>query len=202
MACRVVRFEESGFDAQTLASFIRDAFRERLDQGLHFTCSDSTAASIEREAKRKQFYLAVDEESNDLCGTASVYYKEHTKKNGQTYKYACFGNLAVKPGLKRSGVATLLFKHILEQSKDCRHILSDTAVKAESSVKWHLKQGFKISSLASYECTPYYSYCFILPLQKPSKWDFPMIQQLCFLASALKVLVRRRADGSRRFRKR
>ncbi len=90
-----------------------------------------------------------------------------------------------------------MLKHELGMLRgmDVRYIFEDTAVGADSSVGWHLKNGFRIVGLESYPNTKYYSYLFRLQLV-PSVWQSALWCRLAFAVSYVCCRLRKKPDGS------
>lgn len=144
------------FSWDELIDLMHEAFQERLEQGLRFTCSFMTAEDLRRQLQNSTILVAVDSDKEDaLVGMGAIDVKED--ENG---KWAYMSDLAVYPQYKRSGVMSRIFQEIesIAKSNGCEFIESDTAVGAKSSVKWHKKNGFKIVDLYSFKSTNYYSY--------------------------------------------
>lgn len=141
MQFTVKLLSESNITYQQIADLQHAAFEERLKQGLRFTCSAMTAEQFEAKMKDGYVYLAINEEKNELLGTVTIHL--YTDKSSVLYGYHEY--LAISPFAKHSGVGTTLAqawqKLLLE--KGAKYVLSDTACGAISSVKWHLKNGFK-----------------------------------------------------------
>lgn len=160
--------EETSWEA--LAELMHEAFQERLEQGLHFTCSYLTAEQLEKQCANSIVLLGIDADDHDsLAGTVSIKMSPQEKNTLWAYHF----NLAVRPKYKHCGVASLLFSKFQEIAKEhkCYHIISDTAVGAKSSVQWHLKNGFKIIALHSFCSTNYYSYIFRKQLKPHMLWS-------------------------------
>lgn len=134
-----IKGDETTWDE--LANLLHESFQERLMQGLHFSCSYLTAEQLERMSTKDIVLLAIDNDNNELAGTVSLNVS--SKRNGSMWAYHY--NLAIKPTYKNCGVASKLFERFQEiaQLKGCTHIISDTAVGATSSVKWHLKMALR-----------------------------------------------------------
>ncbi len=169
-----------------LADLLHESFQERLQQGLHFSCSYLTANDLEAKSNGDVVLVAVDTDDNILAGTVSfeINSKEQEKR---AYHY----NLAVRPQYKHHGIATQLLQKGVEIVKEhgCEYIISDTAVGAKSSVHWHLKNGFRIVGLKSFSATNYYSYLFRLQLNKHPLWNNVAFCKMCFLLSAAKCRI-------------
>lgn len=155
----VKKLQDTVVTYQQLAELLHDSFQERLDQGLHFTCSRMTAEQYEAKVKDGYVFVALDSCTGDLLGTATLHIK--TDSHGVVYGYNEY--LAVSPKAKHFGVGTMLLNERLSLllSQGGKYVMSDTACGATSSVKWHQKNGFQIYELESYRSTNYWSYVFI-----------------------------------------
>lgn len=156
---------ETNVTYQQLTDLLHVAFEERLKQGLHFTCSNMTAKQFEEKMRDGVVFVAMENDDNNaLLGTVTIHVNKDNK--GNIFGYHEY--LAVNPKAKHSGVGTKLAQawdtYLLE--KNAKYVMSDTACGATSSVKWHLKNGFKIYELESYRSTNYWSYVFIKYLDK------------------------------------
>lgn len=169
-----------------LADLLHESFQERLQQGLHFSCSYLTANDLETQSNGDVVLVAVDTDDNILAGTVSFEINSK-KQDKRAYHY----NLAVRPQYKHYGIATQLLQKGVEIVKEhgCEYIISDTAVGAKSSVHWHLKNGFRIVGLKSFSATNYYSYLFRLQLDNHPLWNNAAFCGLRYLLSAAKCRI-------------
>lgn len=178
-----------------LANLLHESFQERLAQGLHFTCSYLTAEQLKRQSAGRTVLLAVDaDKKNALAGTVSIEFNE--EDNSSVWAYHC--NLAVSPSYKNCGIASQLFICFQEiaRSEGCTHIISDTAVEATSSVKWHLKNGFKKIGLRSFKSTNYYSVLFRKQLKYHWLWSNKTLCRIYYIVSSLLCHLYKNKDGS------
>lgn len=187
-------FENNGhFSWDEFTELLHEAFQERLEQGLHFTCSFMTAEDLRLQLENSTVLVAVDCDNKDvLVGMEAIDVNDDEKG-----KWAYMSNLAVTPKYKRCGIMTRLFQNLeyIAKLNGCEYIESDTAVGAESSVKWHLKNGFKIVKLESFSSTNYYSYIFRKQLTRNQLWNSSLYCRFRFLLSAMKCRLRFHADG-------
>ena len=107
------------------------------------------------------YLLLAINENEQIVGTVSLIERH---KGG--FRYVSHDNLAVSSLSKGKGVASSLFQEVLNVARreGYEFITSFTATAADSSVRYHLKNGFVI-----YERTPgkgYDSYSFIYPLKR------------------------------------
>jgi len=189
----VKQLNESPITYQQIADLQHDAFLERLEQGLRFTCSTMSAEQFEAKMKDGIVFVALDNETNELLGTVTIHIK--IDKGDNVYGYHEY--LAVSPKAKYSGVGTKLaqaWNKLLEE-KAAKYVLSDTACEATSSVNWHLKNGFQIYELESYRSTNYWSFVFIKYLDDSLKKS-PLQMKLHYWCSWLFIKTTRHKNGS------
>lgn len=141
-----------------LSNIVRNAFKERTEQGLLFSCRNFSAEEL-KESSGNGFVFVGKDEDNLLGLMVLTVFSDNTG-------YLQF--VATKPSLKHSGVASSLFKALIQKCKDLNldYLGSSTADGAISSVKWHLKMGFKKYSYYSSPKTNYYSYIFRYQLKE------------------------------------
>ena len=182
----IKQLQETGITYAQIADFMHESFEERLQQGLRFTCSFMSAAQFEEKMKDGTVFVALDEDSGELLGTAVLHLK--TDRRGRTYAYHEY--LAVSPKAKHLGVATQLavvWKAWAVENR-VQYVKSDTATRAESSVKWHLKNGFHIYGVKAFKNTNYVSYIFIMYLDEATKKS-PTYVRLHYLYSRLRYFL-------------
>ena len=178
-----------------LTELMHEAFQERLEQGLQFTCSFMTAEKLKEQLENSTVLVAVDSDSDALVGMAAIDI--HDDEKG---KWAYMSDLAVTPKYKRCGVMTHMFQELEDIAKinDCEYIESDTAVGAKSSVKWHKKNGFKIIELYSFKSTNYYSYIFRKDLTNQPQEGNPLREKLRFWKESLHYRMYNTKTGEKR----
>lgn len=189
----VYRREETGTSYKELIDLIHESFEERLAQGLVFSTSSMTEEEYVADTRGGTIYVAIDEDLKTLVGTAFV--KIRSDEQG-----AIYGGLeycAVKNEYKHKGIGTMLFKVIEQHTIDAggEYILSDTSVSAKSSVRYHLKNGFKIVGLESYMSTNYYSYVFRKQLKPSRFWDNLLLVKCRFILSCIYKVIEKRKNG-------
>ena len=174
------------FSWDELVELLHEAFQERLEQGLQFTRSFIAAEELSQLLANSIILVAVDTDTDLLAGMAAL--RLYDDDNG---KWAFLSDLAVRPQYKRRGIMTLLHKRIVEiaKSNNCEYIQSDTAVGAKSSVKWHLKNGYRKYDMCSFKATNYYSYIFRKQLVPHPIWSNPIKSKLYFWKKALKCRI-------------
>ena len=185
---------KSPFSYDEVVNLLHESFKERLDQGLDFTCSTMSVESFKRRTKDSTVLVAWDKDTNQLLGTITVTLKADSK--GYVYGYS--ENLAIISSAKRLGIGTKLLEEliIIVVNAGGRYILSDTAVEAESSVRWHLKNGFKIIALRSFSSTNYYSYIFRRQLAPSKVWNSKFYSFMRYSLSSFIIKKLYKVDGN------
>lgn len=196
MGCCICLLEESPFSYEDVVELIHLSFKERINQGLHFTCSYMSVEQFQAKMNDGLVIVAYNKESGQLLGTASTHI--YVDNCNHTYGYNEY--LAVHPSVKHCGIGTLLLNKRLciLQERGAEYVISDTAVGAKSSVKWHLKNGFVIYGYRSFSGTNYYSYLFRKQLIGRSKWDIWLYRGIHFLVSFIKTRIKYTRTGRER----
>ena len=168
---------------------IHQSFEERLSAGMHFTCSSYTMDDLKEKVLSGVCFLAVTE-GNDVLGIISF-----TKyQRGASY----LNIAALSPDAKGLDIGSKLFSLCQERMilDGVKYILSDTAVGAKSSVKWHLdKCGFSKVGMKSFLSTNYYSYVFRKDLVKQPFYVKHVKYPLLFFISSVKTVMCQKANG-------
>lgn len=145
-----------------LVQLLNKAFKERKDEGINFSY---TSYSIEdlREHVGDGYYIVAYDDNDNIVGMVTLI-----KKKRMGIRYTTHECLAVDPNIKNKGVATIMFQSFKELAVklNSSFIISSTAEKAYSSIRYHCKNGFKKFLYVSFPNTDYYSYGFVLPLKK------------------------------------
>ena len=151
---------------EEMVSLLHESFRERQLQGLNFSCASFTTEELKSHLSSDAIVFgAIDDEK--LIGML-ILNRQSVRKG---IKFAYHEYLAVSSCVKRQGIGTALFVEMKRKavSLGLDFVLSDTADKADSSVRYHLKNGFKIFGKSHYSNRTYDSYNFILPLSLRGK---------------------------------
>ena len=164
MDIQVTRLEDSQYRLEDVFHLIQDAYSERAENGIHFWLSTCSYPEYEEKVhiEGKQIFVAVDKAANVLAGTIALTVRKDSK--GQ--KYGGLSNVAVHKDYQHHHVGSTLARvhkeHAAQQG--CKYLRASTAEKAESSIKWHLKNGFCKVGYASFSASDYYSVIFRQPL--------------------------------------
>ena len=191
-----MKMQDANLSYEQIVALMHESFKERENQGLKYTCSYMDVEAYKKNANDGTVLVAVDSDSGKFCGTEMF----HIYVNEKNARYGYIENLAISPEMKRMGVGSLLFKEILRLMKEscCEYVLSDTAVDAQSAVKYHKKNGFKIVGLYSYKTTNYYSYLFRLQLKPSLVWNNNVLVKFIFFISYIKTKIKFTRNGEKR----
>ncbi len=189
-----IKGEETSWEE--LAQLYHEAFQERFDQGMNFICSSYTPKYLAEHFDDAIILVALDKDHNDALAGAAVLRIKHDDRGTCGY----FTDIGIKPEYKRHGIGSKLLKqHVAEaKANGCSFVMSDTAVGAKSSVKWHLRNGFRIVELLSWSNTNYYSYNFRKQLVPDAKWNNPLYCKLHYCKSAVRCRMYKLANGEDR----
>lgn len=190
----VKKLDETSITYEQIADLMHESFEERLQQGLKFTCSFMSVEQYKKKTADGVVFVAIDEDTQELMGTAVVHVK---KADGVIYGYNELAAICSKA--KRCGIGSMLLNARVELVKNAggEYILSDTAVGAQSSIKYHLKNGFKIIGLTSFSSTNYYSYLFRKQLAPSKLWNNNLFCKLVFIKSYIYTKLISKEDGSK-----
>ncbi len=188
--------EEAGVSYQQIVNLMHESFQERLDQGLHYSCSFMTEDQFRQKTRNGIVFVAIDNITGTLVGTNTLNILNDDGK-----KYGYMEYVAVKSSYKHSGVGAQILHNLRRKALDanCSYILSDTSTKATSAVQYHLKNGFKIIGLESYRSTNYWSYVFRMQLVPSLIWNNSVFLKIHYWCSFVFIRLTRNIDGSDRW---
>ena len=169
---------------------IHRSFEEHINHGIVFTCSNFTLDDLKK--KTDNGYITTVLLDRKLIGF-------HYFSISGECAYGEF--LAINPEYKRQGIASEILrketKFLLDKGIVC--LIEDTSADALSSVKYHLKNGYRIVGFASYRSTDYYSLVFRKQLVSPSLWNSVLWCECSFVFSFIRCRLMRKRDGSYTF---
>ena len=141
MSVEIKKLQDTSYTYRDVVDLLHEAFQERLEQGLNYTCSTMTEEQFRNKTADGIVYVAIDD-ATGLCGTATLTIKTDTK--GIKYGYNEYNG--IRSDIKGKGIGTMLYIYRERESvqNGCEYLLSDTSTQATSAVKYHLKNGFKI----------------------------------------------------------
>lgn len=177
-----------------LLEMIKHSFEEHLQRGLQFTCSNYNIDDLKQKVLSGKYLVALSDK-NEILGITS--YSKHS------IPVTAYENItAISPAAKGMGLGSKLIEirkqHLIKEGYS--HLLSDTAVKAKSSVNWHLKKcGCHIIGYESYSNTNYYSYVFIEDIEEQPLYIRKIKYPLLYFTAFIRTRICKKADGNYTF---
>jgi lipopolysaccharide cholinephosphotransferase len=166
-------------------SLIHSSFEERLKERMYFSCATFSEDEFRNHIRKGTTLIAIDEDTLDVIGTITYIIDE---RNGGKHRFAHIEYLASSKNARRKKIASTLFQVVIDEckSKGVQYLISDTAVRAKSSVKWHKKNGFRICGFANIPGRTYSSFIFRKQLNNDWIRSSYTYNYLCFLRSLFK----------------
>lgn len=186
----VCRMEKSDVELETLYTLFSQSFQQWRDQGIDTPFVHTTLEKFQKEIKWGTIFVAQDAVTGELLAMHRLQcYRKHD--------YAFGSYLAVDPKCKHEGIATRLLKEetIQLRQRNYRYLKGTTSKAATWSVRWHLKNGYRIIgySRSEHSNAPTYTFrkqlfCDLRHHPTDLLWTHPLAPitaRLCFLASYL-----------------
>lgn len=145
---------------ESLLDLLHDSFKERLVQNLNFDCASFNLEELKSATNNGVIITAY--QGSSLVGMVYLLLKSRGR-----IQYGCHEYLAVSQDVKRGGVASSMQAVMVEIAKDMGLLMltSSTATTADSSVKWHVKNGFIPFRVSKHIGKTYISYHFFKPIR-------------------------------------
>lgn len=179
---------------QPLLEMITYSFEEHLEHGLLFTCSSYSLDDLKKKVLSGKYFIAISDK-DEILGITSY--------SGCSIPETAYENItAVSPTAKGMGIGSRLqdVRKLSLIKEGYKHLISDTAVKATSSVNWHLKKcGCHIIGYESYSSTNYYSYIFIQDLEKQPFYIRKIKYPILFFTAFIKTRICKKSNGNYTF---
>jgi len=189
-------YQEAGILLETVFDFIKEIYADRQKAGIDFWISTCTfeeyKAKVEKDGRT--IFVACSYPDGRLLGTAALIIRQD-KKNVQ---YGGMANCAVWRDSQRLGIGSMLVDAIKQKAihEGCKYLKSKTATNAESSVRWHLGNGYLKTGLSSASSNHYFSYVFIMPLVETDSFYYRFGYKISYLLSCVRTKSIVRQDGS------
>ena len=145
--------KEKAVPVEALNRLIWTSFEQWKSKGLYVSLSDDT--HFANYVKGRVVYIVEDAATGELLAVHTL--KPNKRKGG-----AWGANLAVAPSAKNEGIATRLLQEEITQlrQRGYRYLQGSTGIPAVWSVRWHLKNGYRIVGYGRNEKENYASYTF------------------------------------------
>ena len=173
---------------EVLYALAQQSFRQWIDADIQATWLQRPLEDFSRMLQRAVVFMAIDEERDEVVGMMCLYYY---KKRHYAYDFY----LATAENVKQQGVATMILQHVKERltARGYHYIYDTTSPQATWSVRWHLKNGYRIKGYSMGRAPYSGSYQFRLQLapfswRHPSTWLWnkplaPITARLCYWVS-------------------
>ena len=152
---------------EALNDLRRAAFEQWEKEGLYFSMSSDE--HFGQYLRDKVVFVAHDAETGELLGM-------HTLKLNKQKGRANGANLAVSPKAKHEGIASQMLQEEVQRLRKAgyRYMVGNTGIPATWSVKWHLKNGYRIVGYSRSEKQNYASYVFRKQIAPSLLWSRPL----------------------------
>lgn len=189
----ILTLEEAGISYSQIIELMHESFQERLNQGLHYSCSTMDVEQYKEKTKNGKIFVAIDDISGNLAGTTTLNLVDDLSGR---HGYMEF--VAISSNYKHCGIGSMLVDRMRKFGfqEGCDFILSDTSTQAISALKFHLKNGFKIIGLESYRSTNYWSYVFRMQLTPSFLWNSSTFLKMHYWFSYIFIKTTRDINGN------
>ena len=160
---------------EQLYALKKEAYQQWADQGLEAEWLQESFEDFQKKIQKALVFVAIDPQTGELLGLHAFQ-----KRRKGEHKYVFGFYLAVSPSVKKRGVATQLLQKETEILKTyaCEYIVGNTAVNAPWSVKWHLKNGYRVIGYKRYKTDQFDSLIFRKQLAPSLLWSTPIVSPL------------------------
>ena len=145
--------KDTDITTDELYALRKASFEQWKDEGLYvYMASESVFATY---LKDKVVFVAQDAATGELLAM-------HTLRLNRKRGCAAGANLAVAPSAKHEGIASRLLQEEVSRlrHRGYRYLVGSTGIPAVWSVRWHLKNGYRIVEYKRSERENYPSYVF------------------------------------------
>ena len=148
-------YKEAEVSVEELYKLEQTAFQQWTDAGLYTPVSNTSVERLQQYIADKAVFVALDEATGELLGM-------HTLKLNKRKGRANGANLAVSPKAQHEGIASRMLQEDAQRLRKAgyKYMAGNTGIPATWSVKWHLKNGYRIVGYSRSERNNYASYIF------------------------------------------
>ena len=185
--------KETDVTDETLYDLFNESFKRWKEKGLEAPWLNVSFEKFSKQMNTSSVFIAVDANTDELLGLQCF---RKNKKHRWAYDFY----LAVKPKAQGQGIASRMLAYEAEVIKQAGYLYlkDNTATTAEWSVRWHLKNGYRI---VGYYRVPNYNftnYVFRKQLAPSILWGptlGPLTARISFAASWLVNHLLKHSDG-------
>ena len=131
--------KEAGISDEALYELVNESYRQWIDQGLEAHWLHRMQEDFNKMIHHAAVFVAQDVDTGELLG---MHCFRGNKKSGRAFGFY----LAISPKAKREGIASRMLAYEAERIRQSgyHYIKETTATTADWSVRWHLKNGYRI----------------------------------------------------------
>ena len=185
--------KETDVTDESLYALNKESHGMWTEQGLDAPWMHLTFPEFQQAIRGIPMFVALDAETGELLGMHS--FRTH-RKEGWCYGY----RLAIALSARREGIASRMLEYEAEflRQKGYRYLKGTTATKADWSVRWHLKNGYRIVGCYRMPNNNFTNYVFRKQLAPSILWGptfGPLTAKVCFAVSCLVNHLFKHSDG-------
>ena len=176
--------EEAGVSYEAIYELVKDSYRQWMENDLDGEWLHFSIDEFIRILSHAKVHVAINKKTGELLGSRT--HQINRKKNTV---FDCY--LAVASKAKRMGIATRILEAEIAWAKKTgfEYLSCNTATTAEWSVRWHLKNGYRIVGYGRSETNNHATYRFRLQLQPSLLWSAPLAPITAHLSFFLSYVI-------------
>ena len=185
--------KEAAVTDEALYELYKESFKMWAQQGMEAPWLCASFEEFCKHLNTSTAFIAVDTNTDELLGL-------HCFRGNKKHRRAFGFYLAVTPKAQGQGIATQMLKYEAEiiRQKGYRYLTGNTATTAEWSVRWHLKNGYRIIGYYHSPKDNFANYVFRKQLVPSILWGpalGPLTARMSFAASWLVNHLLKHSDG-------
>ena len=185
--------KETDVTDEALYALNKESHGMWTEQGLDAPWMHLTFPEFQQAIRGVPMFVALDAETGELLGMHS--FRTH-RKEGWCYGY----RLAIASSARREGIASRMLAYEAERIRQAgyRYLRGVTGTTAEWSVRWHLRNGYRIIGYYHSPNNNFANYVFRKQLAPSILWGptlGPLTARMSFAASWLVNHLLKHSDG-------
>ena len=131
--------KKTNVSIEALYELYKESFKQWQDRQIVTPAINMSFEEFRAYIEKAMVFVALDAASNELLGMHCFYFY---RKKG----YAMGFFLVISPEVKQQGIASRMLEHeiVFFRKHGCRFLKGNTLAAATWSVRWHLKNGYRI----------------------------------------------------------
>lgn len=189
--------KETNVTDEALYALDKESHRMWAEQGMEAPWMHLTFEEFQEKIHHAPMFVATDAKTGELLGMHS--FRPHRKQRW------CYGfRLAVAASARHEGIATRMLEYEADflRQKGYRYLTGSTSMTAEWSVRWHLKNGYRIVGYYRVPNNNFTNYVFRKQLVPSVLWGptlGPLTARMSFAGSWIVNHVLKHSDGRDNF---